>query len=712
MTDGPAGIPAQQPYLHDLSTTVKAPVLALATADGALPGRGVAGVFADDRRVLSVSEIALSGALLTPIATELDGANATRSVLVARGLGEDGADPAVWVERRRILLSGNDSGLVSDTGSSDGSETGTVVREIVEIRSASRRPVRTVLTVTLACDLAEISAVKSGRSPGVLPAEAIDGGLRWIGREGRDLVEAIVIPEPESVDAANGRLRWPVELEPGGVASFGIDVGVTATGTSVVLGTSSESVLGDLRISSGDIRIPRFVERSLADLRGLELCDPTAPEDHFLAAGAPWFLTLFGRDSLIAARMLLPLGTRLAAGTLRTLARRQGTKTDPETAEQPGKILHEIRRAPAGHKAFHDPQRPLNLPSTYYGTVDATPLWVMLLHDAWRWGMPADEVEKLLDPLTAALAWMRDHGLDDTGFLSYVDESGHGLANQGWKDSHDSIQFRDGRIAVAPLALSEVQGYAYEAAMGGAALLDAFGRPGADQWRAWAAALADRFRNRFWISDADGPFPAVALDRDGQPVDSVASNMGHLLGTGILNHEESALVAARLGSAAMSSGYGLRTLATSSAGYSPLSYHGGSVWAHDTAMAVQGLARAASDGVPGAAEAAHGLIDGLLTAAAGFEYRVPELYAGSPAHTGGRPTPYPASCRPQAWAAAASVAVVSTLLGVQPDVPNDTLTFRPLPGGGWNGLTVHGLRVGTERVDVQLDEGDVRVLGS
>jgi glycogen debranching enzyme len=408
--------------------------------------------------------------------------------------------------------------------------------------------------------------------------------------------------------------------------------------------------------------------------------------------------------------MLLPLGTELAAGTLRTLARRQGTKTDPETAEQPGKILHEIRRAPAGHDGFGAAERPLLLPSTYYGTVDATPLWITLLHDAWRWGMPADEVEKLLDPLNAALVWMRDHGMDDAGFLSYVDESGHGLANQGWKDSHDSIQFADGRLAAAPLALSEVQGYAYEAAIGGAALLDAFGRPGGDEWRTWAARLAARFRARFWISDADGPFPAVAVDRDGKPVDTVASNMGHLLGTGILNEEESALVAARLGSPAMASGYGLRTMATSAGGYSPLSYHGGSVWTHDTAIAVQGLARAAADGVPGAAESARALIDGLLDAAAGFEYRMPELFAGSPARAGGRPTPYPASCRPQAWAAAAAVAVVSALVGARPDGSGAGLAVRPLRGDAWDRMTVRGIRVGGKAVDLVLSEGTGQVL--
>jgi glycogen debranching enzyme len=334
------------------------------------------------------------------------------------------------------------------------------------------------------------------------------------------------------------------------------------------------------------------------------------------------------------------------------------------------------------------------------------------LHDAWRWGLADDEVEKLLDPLNAALAWMRDSGVDDAGFLSYVDTSGHGLTNQGWKDSFDSIQFADGRIAQAPLALSEVQGYAYQAAMSGAALLDAFGRPGGAEWRAWAGELAERFRAGFWIADEVGPFPAVALDARGKPVDSVASNMGHLLGTGILNREESALVAARLSSTSMSSGYGLRTMATTAAGYSPLSYHGGSVWTHDTAMAVHGLGIAAAADVPGAAEAALKLIDGLLEAAAGFDYRMPELFGGTPARPGGRPMPYPASCRPQAWAAASSVALLTALFGIQPDVPGGTLAIQPLPRHGLTGLTVRGLCVGEETVDLRLTEDGAAVTDS
>ena len=173
--------------------------------------------------------------------------------------------------------------------------------------------------------------------------------------------------------------------------------------------------------------------------------------------------------------------------------------------------------------------------------------------------------------------------MDGNGFLSYADRSGHGLSNQGWKDSADSVQFRDGRLAEPPVALSEVQAYGYAAAMAGATLLDAFGRPGAASWRGWADGLAERFRQRFWLTDEHGGYPALALDGSGEPVDPVASNMGHLLGTGLLNEQESALVARRLGSPELSSGFGLRTLASSSAGFNPLSYHGGSVWTHDTA---------------------------------------------------------------------------------------------------------------------------------
>ena len=371
---------------------------------------------------------------------------------------------------------------------------------------------------------------------------------------------------------------------------------------------------------------------------------PTAPEDVFYAAGAPWYLTLFGRDSLWAARLVLPLDLTPARGTLRTLAALQGTVVDEERAEQPGKIMHELRRG-----AFE--LGSMSLPPLYYGTIDATPLWVCLLHDAWRAGLPEEDVVALLPALEAALGWLLEHfDADGDGFGEYRDATGRGLANQGWKDSRDSVRFADGRVAEGPVALCEVQGYAHEAARSGAALLDAFGRPGAERLRSWAADLAIRFRSTFWCGTGAERYPALALDGQKRRVDALTSNIGHLLGTGLLEAEEELLIARRLASPALDSGLGLRTMSAEDAGYSPLSYHCGSVWPHDTAIAVAGLARA------GLTEHAAGLVEGLLRASVAFDQRLPELWSGE-----GRPVPYPASCRPQAWSAAAAVVVAQVL---------------------------------------------------
>ena len=277
---------------------------------------------------------------------------------------------------------------------------------------------------------------------------------------------------------------------------------------------------------------------------------------------------------------------------------------------------------------------------------------------------------------------------DGDGFLEYVDTTGHGLANQGWKDSGDSIQWRDGTLAEGPIALCEVQGYAYEAAVGGAELLAAFGREGADEWRAWAADLKARFAEAFWIDDPAGAYPAVALDAAGRKVDTVTSNIGHLLGTGILTAEQSALIARRLASPELSSGYGLRTMSTDAGGFWPLSYHGGSVWAHDTAIAVAGLAK---DGHTAEADA---LADGLLAAASGFGYRMPELHSGDSAADTATPIPYPAACRPQAWSAAAAVAVLSARLGLRADAQRGTLEVSPSDGAGR--IHVDGIRFAGE----------------
>ncbi len=377
-----------------------------------------------------------------------------------------------------------------------------------------------------------------------------------------------------------------------------------------------------------------------------------APDQAFYAAGAPWYFTLFGRDSIWAARMMLALDVDVAAGTLRTLARRQGRTVDPPSAEQPGKIMHEMRRDTF---AFGE----VSLPPLYYGTIDATPLWICLLHDAWRAGMPDEVIQGLLPVLEGALAWLVDYGdADGDGFLEYLDTSGHGLANQGWKDSADAVRFHDGRQAVGPVALCEVQGYAHEAAAGGAALLDAFGLAGGERYREWAGGLAERFRTRFWCERDGRRFPALALDGSKQRVDSLTSNIGHLLGTGLLDADEERLVAELVSGPELDSGLGLRTMAATDGGYAPLSYHCGSVWPHDTAIVIAGLVRS------GLTSYAAGLVEGLLRASVAFDQRLPELWSGE-----GRPVPYPMACRPQAWSAAAVVPVLVARRELAADSP-------------------------------------------
>ncbi|MGI5244060.1 amylo-alpha-1,6-glucosidase [Dactylosporangium sp. CA-139066] len=658
-----------QPLLHDLVGVVRAPASALSDPAGQIhPGVGVQGVFRADARVLSGAELRIDGREPEPIAQAPEGPHGARFVGLARWLGDPGPDPTVRVERLRRL------------------ETDGLTEEI-QVRSTAAVPVRATLTIDLACDLAPIEVVKSGGSAPPLPPAAEADRVTW--RAGGITVtvtgeDATVTPGPA--------LSWPVDLPPGGATTVRWHLRVDDP-KAVVAAPSGPPPWSRPEVTAGDHRLARLLERSLDDVQSLRLTEAGDPDGTFIGAGVPWFLTLFGRDSLWAARMMLPLGTDLAASTLRVLARRQATASDPASGAAPGKIMHELRRG-----EFHLAPEGLRLPAAYYGTVDATMLWTILLHDAWRWGLPSDQVEPLLPHLEAALAWLSDSAdPDGDGFVEYVDTTGHGLSNQGWKDSGDAVRFRDGRHATAPIALVEVQGYAYQAALAGAALLDAFDRPGGDRWRGYAADLAERFRSAFWVDGPLGAHPALALDAAKRPVDSLTSNIAHLLGTGLLTAEESAQVAAVLATPEMSGGFGLRTMSTSDAGFSPLSYHCGSIWAHDTAIALSGLASTGH-----AAPAAH-LAEGLLSAAEAFDYRLPELYGGDDRSLLGRPVPYPAACSPQAWSAAASVAILQAVLGLYPDVPAGRLELRPLPTLPFGPVTARGLRIGGASVDVSLD---------
>jgi glycogen debranching enzyme len=658
-----------QPFLHDLLVTLQAPSQVWCARDGQVHPDGAQGFYHADLRVLSTAVVRVNDLLPEEISAGRSGPAELEAVGVLRMIDGPGADPTAMLRRRRTLRPGE-------------------VTEELELSCGTEDPVSGRVTLRVASDLARMDAVKQGAASASLRPEPASDGVRWI--DGSAVVEVAAPGASVEVDDDGATLGWDVRVAPGEVVTLGWRVRSQVPSVVSAPG-SAEPEWSVPVIEADDNRLAPLVRRSLEDLAGLRMSASFTPGETFLAAGAPWFFTLFGRDSLWAARLLLPLGTDLARGTLRTLAARQGTVTDVDTAEQPGKMLHEVRSAEL------QVDDGTVLPPLYYGTVDATSLWICLLHDAWRWGLAASDVEELVPTLERALAWMRDHGDNDgDGFLDYADASGHGLSNQGWKDSGDSIQWYDGSLAEGPIALSEVQAYAYEAAVGGAELLEAFGRSGADEWRVWAAELKKRFRDRFWLSDDAGPFVAIALDRHGEPVDSVASNMGHLLGTGLLDPDEERIVAGRLVAPDMNSGYGLRTLSASSKGYWPLRYHGGTVWTHDTAIAMQGMAKSGLG-----AEAAV-LARGLLEAAPHMEYQLPELYGGNAVGDGPGPLPYPAACHPQAWSAASAIALLTAVLGLSPS-PDGGLDVRPIAPSPVGSLRVEGLRVGSRAFTVTLD---------
>lgn len=698
-----------QPWLHDLITVLSAPTMALSEQSGQIRRSGAQGVLHADSRVLSQAVLDIDGTEPRPARSGLLSASTALFVSIPRQTATDSVDPAVWLERQRAVDAG-------------------VLDELVRVTGGHRAFGTALVTLRVAADLAVLTDIKSGETCPLVPITAASQGLEW--GEGRLKVRLSAPGAIATVgDDGEARLTWRVKLVggSGGEVRWRLTVRDTtaivtappaaqvsrirlpkarsgepgrAPGSAQGGGPAPPLIAHDarpwarVRAESADSRLPRLLARSIDDAAALRMMTTLVPGEVFLGAGTPWYLTLFGRDSIWAARLLLPFGWQLASGTLRALAAFQGKRVDRRTGEAPGKIPHELR--PTSREARHAG----DLPALYYGTIDATPLWVCLLHDAWRWGMPAAAVRALLPCMNGALAWMRDHGdADGDGLLEYRDYSGKGLANQGWKDSHDAIRFSDGQVASPPVTLCEVQGYAHQAASAGADLLEAFDEPGAAQWRTWASRLADAFRSSFWVTDSGGTYPAIALDGTKRKVDALTSNIGHLLGTGLLTAEEESRIAERLSRADMNSGFGLRTMSAASGGYSPLSYHCGSVWSHDTAIVILGLFRS------GHQEAAASLADGLLDAAAAFDWRLPELFAGHARTQVPWPSPYPPSCRPQAWAAAAAGALVQAMLGLDVNVPAAVVRMTPPRLGSHlpPPLRVDGLVVGGETFSAGID---------
>lgn len=451
------------------------------------------------------------------------------------------------------------------------------------------------------------------------------------------------------------------------------------------------------RVTVGDGNLQALLNRSQSDLGSLRIFDSHHTDRAAVAAGAPWFMALFGRDSLLASYMSLMVDPNLAAGTLQTLAGLQGTKVDNDSEEEPGRIPHEVRLGiTAG----------LSLGGTaYYGTADATPLFVGLLGELSRWGLSADVIKSLLPHADRALEWIDTYGdRDGDGFVEYVRPNDHGLVNQGWKDSWDGINFADGTMAEAPIALCEVQAYVYSAYVGRAQLARWSGDHELEQhWTGRAADLKKAFNEKFWLPEK-GYF-AEALDKDKRPVDALTSNIGHCLWVGIVDEDKAAQVVEHLMSPQMFTGWGIRTLASDMGAYNPVSYHNGSVWPHDTALVATGMMRY------GFVEEARRVAQAIFDAAEHFDGRLPELFCGFDRGEYPGPVPYPTACSPQAWAAAAPVQLARILLRFDPDFTRGVVHLAPILDRELGEFRAENVLLDTSRITIAANGTDGSIEG-
>ncbi|SCL39875.1 Glycogen debranching enzyme (alpha-1,6-glucosidase) [Micromonospora rhizosphaerae] len=396
--------------------------------------------------------------------------------------------------------------------------------------------------------------------------------------------------------------------------------------------------------------------RSAADLVSMRIEKTIGGEPVVLiAAGLPWFMTAFGRDTLITAYQTMTCGAEVARGALIVMAAHQAQTFDDFTDREPGKIFHEFRTGELTQLGLK-PYRP------YYGGADSTALWLILLSEYWRWTGDHELVHRLRGNADAALRWIDRYGdRDGDGYVEYATRSTQGLGNQCWRDSPDGVQFADGTIPVLPIATCETQGYTYDAKLRAAELADGpWQEPDlARRLRAAATRLREQFNQDYWVPERGGYY-AVGLDGDKRRIDSMTSNMGHLLWSGIVPQDRAGQVAARLMSDEMFSGWGVRTLSTADMGYNPIGYHLGTVWPHDNSIIAAGLARY------GYRDEANRIAMAMLNAAAYSQHRLPEAFSGYDQSFGREPVPYPTACNPQAWASGAPLLFLRTMLGLGP----------------------------------------------
>jgi glycogen debranching enzyme len=596
---------------------------------------------------------------------------------------------------------------------------GTAMQERISVRNESMERLDFELSLGIATDFADIISVKlhdfalgdpEHAQPLPPPAPATyDEARRQLSivDPSGDLSTRIVFSKPGRLDA--GVIAFDLSLEPHEQWDLRVDVLPSLDGE---IERETAEHLDDERETAGDVvaawtlRVPRVrggweslrraFDRSIADLAALRMRTGEYRRPLF-AAGMPWFMTVFGRDTAITSLQTLLLGPEIAVGALDALTELQAKVEDPAIDAEPGKIVHEVRHGRCAERWF----------PRYYGSIDATPLFLVLLAETWRWTDDAALARRLHEPALLALEWIDRYGdRDGDGFVEYSRRADTGLVNQSWKDSGDSQRFHDGRFAESPIAPVEVQGYVYDAKRGLAELArEVWREPAlAERLDREADELRASFDEAFWVEERGG-FYALALDGKKRPVDTRCSNMGHLLWSGIALPERVRATVDQLLSEELWSGWGIRTMASDAAAYNPISYHNGTVWPHDSALAVWGLAR------HGYVAEARRVSRALIEAAAHFDWSLPEVFAGYARDETPFPIAYPTAARPQAWAAGTPILLVRVLLGIEPDRARQRLISTvtdELPS--WlDGVRIEGVRAYGRTWTVAVERGHVTI---
>jgi glycogen debranching enzyme len=660
----------------------------------------VMGLFADDTRFLSRWILTINGQ--RPLRLSSDKVEYFSAAFYLRNPIAGGLDQDVLsIGRDRFIGDG--------------------MQEHIVVQNHAPHPVEFELALEVGTDFADIFAVKEHDfalghpdSASPLPELALGEfdpeGNQFVFVDGPKRLTQVLLSQPGEVNGSS--VRYSIALQSREEWRLRADVIPSADGVRVAVGHAERRFGDELSrvrssLSAWHLSVPHLrasweqlagtFSQSVADLASLRMDEDPRVPGQLPAAGMPWFMTVFGRDTLITCLQTMLFGPELASNALRVLAVLQATEDDPTIDAEPGKIVHEVRHGKGADAWF----------PRYYGSVDATPLYLVLLSEVWRWTGDGALVRDLREPAMRALRWIDEFGdLDGDGFVEYKRRSERGLVNQSWKDSGDSQRFYDGRLAQAPIAPGEVQGYVYDAKQRMAEVArEVWGDAElADRLEAEAAALQKRFDEAFWC-EARGGYYALALDGHKTRVDSLTSNIGHLLWSGIVPPARADAIVDQLMGDELWSGWGVRTMSTGDGAFNPLSYHNGTVWPHDNSLIAWGLAR--YERWP----ETHRIARRMLSAAGHFANQLPEVFAGFSRSATPFPIAYPTAARPQAWAAGTPVLLLQLLLGLRPDPAAKALvSSAPQELPPWlGGLTLSGVRAFERSWDVRLENGHIEV---